>query len=124
MATHHQHHHPHAANPNSAPTEETNMTEQTASTPLTKAEWEALYDKIFDHSRDRFFESLEKFHRLNWPVQRLVAWILRYYNLTLNQQMVDAVASIEQETTEEYEAAYYEEHSQYEGHSQYEDGEV
>jgi hypothetical protein len=75
--------------------------ESATGAPLSMEEWEALHDKIFDHTKEQFFESLEQFLYLNWPVPRLVKWVLAYHELTLDQEMIDAVQEIEAEDAED-----------------------
>jgi hypothetical protein len=78
------------------------MTEPT-DTPLTKAEWSLLADKLFSQTKDQFFDTLEQFGELNWPVERIVAWTLSYYDLCLSPTLIAAVQAIEEE--DEAEAA-------------------
>jgi hypothetical protein len=63
-------------------------------TRLTKQEWNTLHTKLFQQTKDKFFESLEQFDGFNWPVPRIMFWILNYYNLTLDQAMTDEIRQI------------------------------
>jgi hypothetical protein len=48
----------------------------TPPTPLTREEWDDLHSKLFDQTKDQFFVCLEQFGWFNWPLPRLIAWIL------------------------------------------------
>jgi hypothetical protein len=70
---------------------------------LTNKEWDTLHSKLLQHTKDTFFQSLEQFGFLNWPIPRIMFWVLNYWDLTLDQDMIAAIQRIPAEDAAEEE---------------------